>query len=389
VPGRSCREQAFLFHLFRAAAQRLPSSLYAVLLDVAKAFGTLDHGQLLDTTVSVGFPGEGAEVVRRLPAGCTTATGRFVTDLQRGAPQGSPPSPFVAVTFFGNLVGVVEKHVAAHPEGAPKLFGAPQQDFAQYLFAVLVFAGDANTPGTSPQWVQGLPNEVPEWAARRHTKFSGSKSETLVASHSGGRWAAPAGTPPLKVQGADTPVVASARYLGLPTRSAGLPDLPAGGYPTKVEAVSQRAALTRKLFAVRTRGKVSTNVDFGLLSTLVKQQLFQKFLFPSPVVRVDTAALGTRLRRELRSLLGLPRRYRTVLLHYQLATWPPRFVAGTRALRFAWRLVPLVWVGQVTRKAWQHEGRTRSKPLFEYGPVKYLGDTLCEYELTWAGVVAE
>jgi hypothetical protein len=42
-----------------------------------------------------------------------------------------------------------------------------------------------------------------------------------------------------------------------------------------------------------------------------------------------------------------------VLLRYQLATWPSRFVAGLRALRFAWRVVHLVWVGQVVRKAWQ------------------------------------
>jgi hypothetical protein len=86
-----------------------------VLLYVAKAFGTLDRGQLLDTVVSVGFPGEAVEVVRRLLAGCTTATGRFVTDLQRGAPQGSPLCPFVAATFFGDLVGVVEKYVRRSP----------------------------------------------------------------------------------------------------------------------------------------------------------------------------------------------------------------------------------------------------------------------------------
>jgi hypothetical protein len=84
---------------------------------------------------------------------------------------------------------------------------------------------------------------------------------------------------------------------------------------------------------------------------VVKQQVFQKFLFPSPVVRVDTAALDTRLRRELRSLLGLPRTYPTVLLHYQLAIWPSWFVAGLRALRFAWRIVHLMWVGQMIRKA--------------------------------------
>jgi hypothetical protein len=195
----------------------------------------LDHGQLLDTVVSVGFPGEGVEC-----RGCAPPSASRVHHRHRPL---HPLSPFKTVTSFGGLVGVLEKYVAAHPEGAPNLFGALQQDYAQYLFAVLVFAGDANLLGTSPQWVQGLLDEVPKWAARRHTKFSGSKSETLVASHSGGRRAAPAGTPSLKVQGADTPVVASARYLGLPTRSAGVPYLPGAGYPVKVEAVSQRTGL--------------------------------------------------------------------------------------------------------------------------------------------------
>jgi hypothetical protein len=90
---------------------------------------------------------------------------------------------------------------------------------------------------------------------------------------------------------------------------------PAKGFPIKVEAVSQRMALVGKLFSVCIRGKSSVNLDFPLLSMLVKQQVFQKFLFPSPVVRVDTDAFDVRLRRELKSLLGLPRTYPSVLLH--------------------------------------------------------------------------
>jgi hypothetical protein len=143
---------------------------------------------------------------------------------------------------------------------------------------------------------------------------------------------------------------------------------------------------------VHIRGKPSVNVDFGLLSMLVKQQVYQKFLFPSPVVRVDTKALDDRLRRELKSLLGLPRKYPTVLLHFQLALWPTRFVAGLRAMRFAWRLAHTTWIGEMIRSAWRRGQvkRTRSQdPLFDYGPLKYLGDTLNEYELSWDDILGE
>jgi hypothetical protein len=193
------------------------------------------------------------------------------------------------------------------------------------------------------------------------------------------------------VQGTPIPVVDSGRYLGVPIRGASLPDLnPAKGFPIKVEAVSQRMALVRKLFSVRIRGKSSVNIDFPLLSILVKQQVFQKFLFPSPVVRVDTDALDVRLRRDLKSLLGLPRTYPSVLLHFQLAIWPSRFVAGLRAMRFAWRLVHQSWIGPVIRSAWLQERRLRSKdPIFRYEPVKYLGDTMAEYDLSWDDLLDE
>jgi hypothetical protein len=155
---------------------------------------------------------------------------------------------------------------------------------------LLLYAGGASLLGTTPEWLHGL------------------LDATTVANLPGGRRAAAAAAPGFAVQGTPTPVVDSGRYLGVPTRGASLPDLnPAKGFSTKVEAVSQRVALVRKLFSVRTRGKSSVNLDFPLLSTLVKQQVFQRFVVPSPVVRVDTDAFGVRLRRDLKPLLGLPR----------------------------------------------------------------------------------
>jgi hypothetical protein len=305
--------------------------------------------------------------------------------------QGSPLSPLFAVTYFGDLAGEVEEYVTAHPEGAPTLGGTPTQGVPQYLLALLLYADDANLLGTTPEWPQGLLDAVPEWGTSRCVSFSASKSETTTANLPGGRRAAAAAAPGFAVQGTPVPVVDSGRYLGVPTRGASLPDLnPAKGFPTKVEAVSQRVALVRKLFSVRTRGKPSVNLDFPLLSVLVKQQVLQKFLFPSLVVRVDTDAFGVRLRRELKSLLGLPRTYPSVLLHFQLATWPSRFVAALRAVRLAWRLLHQSWVGPVLRSAWLREGRLRSKdPVFRYEPAKYLGDTVAEHDLPWGDLLDE
>jgi hypothetical protein len=331
------------------------------------------------------------EVVRRLLIGSSTCIGEIVIHLLRGAPQGSPLSPFLAVIYFDDLAGEVEEYVTAHPEGAPTLGGTPMQGVPQYLLALLLYADDASLIGTTPEWLQGLLDAVSAWATSRCMSFNASKSETIIANLPGGRRAAAAAAPDLAVQGTPIPVVDSGRYLGVPIHGASLPGPnPAKGFPIKVEAVSQRMALVRKLFSVRIRGKSSVNLDFPLLSMLVKQQVFQKFLFPSPVVRVDTDAFDVRLRRELKSLLGLPRTYPSVLLHFQLAIWPSRFVTALRAMRFAWRLLHQSWIGPVIRSAWLREGRLRSKdPIFRYEPVKYLGDTMAEYDLSWGDLLDE
>jgi hypothetical protein len=216
------------------------------------------------------------------------------------------------------------------------LGGTPTQGVPQYLLALLPYAGGASLLGTTPEWLQGLLDAVPEWATSRCTSFNASKSETTVANLPGGRRAAAAGAPDLAVQGTPTPVVDSGRYLGVTTRGASLPDLnPAKGFPTKVEAVSQRTVLVRKLFSVHTKGEILSQPAWT--SPCCLRWSRSRCSRNSSSRPLDTDDFGVRLRRDLKSLLGPPRTYPSVLLHFQPATWPSRFVTALRAVRFAWR----------------------------------------------------
>jgi hypothetical protein len=153
-------------------------------------------------------------------------------------------------------------------------------------------------------------------------------------------------------------VVDSGRYLGVPTRGASLPDLnPAEGFPTKVEAVSHPArGPSPQALPDAYQREFSVNLDFPLLSVLVKQQCSQKFLFPPPVLRVDTDAFGAPSPRPETASGPSTAHVPVGLLHFQLVTWPSRFVTGLRAVRLAWRLVHQSWTGPVTRSAWLQKG---------------------------------
>jgi hypothetical protein len=73
-------------HLIQAAAKDNNSPLYAVLLDVAKAFDSLDHCHLLDIMMDMGYDAEDIEVVRRLLIGSSTCIGRVRRPPAPGCP---------------------------------------------------------------------------------------------------------------------------------------------------------------------------------------------------------------------------------------------------------------------------------------------------------------
>ena len=140
------------------------------------------HHQLLDVVEELGFSGDALEVVRRLLADSTCTVGEHLVDLLRGAPQGSPLSPFLAILYFESLARVVTQYVRANPRGALALFGQATPDSRLVLHALLQYADDTTLTSPSRSWLQGLLAVVGQWARARLLKFNASKSQALQLS---------------------------------------------------------------------------------------------------------------------------------------------------------------------------------------------------------------
>jgi hypothetical protein len=86
----------------------------------------------------------------------STAIGPYLIRLDRGAPQGSQSSPFLAVIYFESLARAIRAYVTAHPDGVPPTLETVRGGAELVLSALLLYADDTTILGTSAAWLQGL-----------------------------------------------------------------------------------------------------------------------------------------------------------------------------------------------------------------------------------------
>jgi hypothetical protein len=383
MPGRSCHEQAFLFHVFQGDAQARRTELHGVLLDLAKAFDSLDHGQLLDIMVEIGFKPPHVELVRRMLLHSITQIGPHRIDLARGAPQGSPFSPFLAVIYFESLARVIRAYVLEHPEGVPptlKMAGDGQQ---LVLSALLLYADDTTLLGTSVEWLQGLLDALTGWASRRLMVFNAKKSQSLHLSKGRGSARGPHAEA-VTIQGQRIPQVNETKLLGCPVRAA-TRHASYAPFSPDLRALGLTIHRLRKLFTLRAprRSRPGTIVlDFNVLRQGIIRLALPTISFAMPVVKLDYAAIDSRLRRHLRSMLGLPTTFPSVALHWLLRLWPIRFSAALARLKLAWRVYHQYWYGHFIRGLVACRTRT-PRGLLANGPLGALTALLRDYGIAW------
>jgi hypothetical protein len=91
VPMRNGHEQVFLLQMQQALRREGTAPkrfLVVLLLDIAKAFDSLEYQVILDTLLRRKYPQEWVEIFRRiLPGNRTTIMGKVI-HLGRGTPQG-------------------------------------------------------------------------------------------------------------------------------------------------------------------------------------------------------------------------------------------------------------------------------------------------------------
>ena len=384
MPDRSCHEQALLFHIIQDDAQQRQQPLYAVLLDIAKAFDELDHGVLLDIMGELGYSARHQELVRRMLVGGSTTLEGVVLELLRGAPQGSPCSPFLAVIYFESLARVIRAYVVADPLGAPDIFSKYGCPVELVLSVLLQFADDTTLLGADPEWLQGLLEVVTKWAADHLIRFNGTKSLGLRASL--GRQDAVRGAPAqLTVQGQVIPMEREGVILGVPIRaqaSRGPSSIP---FQPRRGAVAGSMAQLQRLFTV-VRGRQDRGeevlVDFTVLVKGIQQVVLPRVLFAAPVVDLNTEQIDRDLRRGLRALLGLPNTFPSVGLHWLLRLWPSRLLLDFAKLKQAWRCHHQYWSRHLLQ-VWRRPGARTASPALQTGPLGLITTTLRRYGLAW------
>jgi hypothetical protein len=383
MPGRSCYEQAILLHLLQTEAVfRWKAPLHAVLLDIAKAFDSLDHQQLLLVTQDLGFPATHLELVRRVLADCFTEIEGQPVELLRGAPQGSPCSPFLAVVYFEGLARAVRAYVASHPEGAPATL-AERLGLAkggELLLTLLQYADDTSLVGRSRAWLQGLLDAISQWADRCRLQFHASKSSTTALSSYARR-----DQTPLSIQGAAIPAVKSSKILGVPFAEEAHPLLQESR-DTACGSIRGGMAKIKELFTVRRRrhGRADdVQLDFKVLRSAVRQVVLARALYAAPVVAMDFDALDKCLRCQLRAMLGLSRTFSSAALHWLLRLWPTRFYAAEARLRLAWRCYHQYWIKDVIRHLLETQQHRTLNYLLTHGPLGLLTEALQQHGFSW------
>jgi hypothetical protein len=383
MPGRSCHEQAFLFHVLQGDAQARRTELHGVLLDLAKAFDSLDHGQLLDIMVEIGFKAPHVELVRRMLLHSATQIGPHSIDLDRGAPQGSPFSPFLAVIYFESLARVIRAYVSEHPEGVPPTLKVEGAGPELVLSTLLLYADDTTLLGTSVEWLQGLLDAITEWASRRLMVFNAKKSQSLHLSK-GPRSIRGPHAEVLVIQGQPISQVAETKLLGCPVRAA-TRHASYAPFSPDLRALGLTIHRLRKIFTLRAprRSRLGTIVlDFNVLRQGIIRLALPTINFAMPVVKLDYAAIDRSLRRHLRSLLGLPTTFPSVALHWLLRLWPIRFSAALARLKLAWRVYHQYWYGHTVRGLVACHTRT-PRGLLASGPIGALTALLHDYGIQW------
>ncbi len=350
---------------------------------MAKAFDSLDHYQLLLIMQDLGFPPEYVELVRRFLADSTTEIGGEIIPLLRGAPQGSPCSPFLAVLYFEGLARVVQDYVSQNPDGVPEAAQNMGLEPDEYLLIVLLqYADDTTLMGKTRTWLQGLLDAITAWADRCKLTFHAAKSSVTAMTD-----VSKSDKKQLVVQGAPIPEVPVGKILGVPFAAA-------DGRLTKLVRAEARASIRggmaklRQLFTIRKRkGRRADEVlvDFHVLRMAVQQVFLPRVLYAVPVLAVDCSAIDTCLSVQIKALLGLYNRFPPEAVQWLLRLWPTKFAVGEARLKLAWRAYHQYGVKKVIRYLLAHQ-RSRS---YHYlmgkgrGPLGLLTEALEDHGLSW------
>lgn len=214
--GRSTTKQALTLLTLQQIAQRRGVSLYAVLLDLCKAFDSAAHTAILAKALRLGFAPTEVAIFRLFLTGIESelplASDQRWFKVGRGTPQGSRLSPLFYLIFINDLMSSVELRELG--------FDASEDGLGK--IGVLGYADDTTPVASSLANIKAQLEWIDRWAAEWGASFNASKSMAIALfepaaprASKGRKAAAPEARPTLLIGAKLIPWVAEAPFLGV------------------------------------------------------------------------------------------------------------------------------------------------------------------------------
>jgi ribonuclease HI len=373
-------DQALLLHILAAAQRSLSRTklLFALFLDIQKAFDSLDHGHFLDICEhNLQLTPEWMEILRNILVGNYTELFGYRIDITRGNAQGSPLSPLICLIYLDDLARALERHYAEHPPHPNHPFHwPPVPGIARHwlLLILLLFADDILLLGLTLEELQEALTVVENWATGRGLLFS-PKGFAAVLS---GSTALPASIEPLTVHGYPLNWIPAepgiGKYMGIPfwvykpnrRYNAAFP------FPLSEKEGKTFTNLVARIYRHFELPNGSRMVFIPALTHAVKQLIGTKALYPASVVKLDYGAIDSMIYDLYRKTLALPYNTPKAFLFWQLRHLPAHLDGAARGLREMGRYAhrhPVYYL--VFRALFRYSGEKANmihKQLFDYGP---------------------
>jgi ribonuclease HI len=373
-------DQALLLHILTAAQRSMSRNkfLFALFLDIQKAFDSLDHGHFLDICEhNLALTPEWLEILRKILVGNYTEIFGYRIDITRGNEQGSPLSPLICLIYLDDLARVLERHYTAHPPPPRHPFHwPPVPGITRHwlLLILLLFADDILLLGLSTAELQEALTIVEQWATDRGLLFS-PKGFAAVLS---GSTDLPDPVPTLTVHGHPLAWITAdpgiGKYMGIPFWVYKPNRRYNSAFPFPIskkegQTFTQLVARVHRHFELPNGARL---VYIPALTQVVKQLIGTKALYPTSVVTLDYDAIDSMVYDLYRKTLALPYNTPRAFLFWQLRHVPAHLDGAARGLREMGRYVhrhPVYYL--IFRELFRYTGDKANmihQQLFTSGP---------------------
>jgi hypothetical protein len=404
VPMRNGHEQVFLLQMQQALRREGTAPkrfLVVLLLDIAKAFDSLEYQVILDTLLRRKYPQEWVEIFRRiLPGNRTTIMGKVI-HLGRGTPQGGALSPDLCNLVLNELAHEL-KEALEEDQSLGDLWRkrSTTRDhrweieasiLMRLCLTLIQFADDISILADSPRAAAKLLVVVWRWAIRHKVRISPKSLAALLATERPSDHINPM---PLVAEGIRLNWNTSEvfRLLGVRCQTAHSSHLHHPIMPADKKKVGRTMAVITQAFVI---DKHRSYVNPRALKMGIEQLVYTSALYESALQKVDYDTIQRTVLRRCRQTLHLPATMPSAYVMWELRLWPPHLRAHKRAMVFAAFLIHHSWIGKKILFPYLHEASSRSRPtddvhpIFDMGPLKYISEVLRLYGVSWYTVMAE